>query len=64
MNLIEGLNSELTRARELLKLYEEIPTGGFGAMMIRQAIYDAEKSIAHGDTVGMLEAYKALEALE
>ena len=64
MNLIDGLNHELTRAQELLKLYEGIPTGGFGAMVIIQAIKDAEKSIVHGDTVGMLQAYKRLKALE
>jgi hypothetical protein len=32
--------------------------------MIRQAIEHAELSIAHGDTVGMLQAYTALEKLE
>ena len=64
MNLIDGINSELTRARELLKLYEGIPTGGFGASVVRQAIKNAEMSIAHGDTVGMLGAYKALRALK
>ena len=64
MNLIDGLNEQLTRARELLKLYEGIPTGGFGAMMIRQAIEHAESSMRDGDTVQMIFAYKALEKLE
>lgn len=64
MNPIDGLNYELNRARGLLKLYEGIPTGIFGVAVIRQAITNAEMSMAHGDTVGMLQAYKALEALE
>lgn len=63
MNLIEGINEQLTRARELLKLYEGIPIGGFGAA-IRQAIKDAENSMANGDAVGMIRAYKAPEALK
>ncbi len=64
MNLIEGLNQELIRARELLKIYEGIPTGGFGAAVIRQTIEHAENSMVEGDTVEMIKAYKALEALE
>ncbi len=61
-NLIEGLNQQLVRNRELLKAYEEIPTGAFGAVMIRKYIDVAEKAIADGDTVAMMRAYKALES--
>ena len=64
MNLIGGLNQELDRARELLEVYEGIPTGGFGAMMIRQTIKYAEKSMQLGDTVEMLRAYSKLQKLE
>ena len=42
MNLIEGLHEELTRNRELLKLYQEIPQGVFGATMIAHAISAGE----------------------
>ena len=64
MNLLDGLNYELTRARELLEVYERIPAGTFGATVIRQAIKHAESSMQDGDTVEMVRAYKALERLE
>lgn len=64
MNLIDGLNEELERARELLKVYEGIPTGGFGAVVIRQTIKHAERSMQLGDTVEMLKAYGELKKLE
>lgn len=62
MNLMDGLVKELTRNREILKLYEEIPTGVFGAAMIRESILAGEQAIADGDTVAMLRAYADLEA--
>lgn len=64
MNLVDGLNQELERARELLDVYEGIPSGGFGAMVIRETIEHAEKSMQLGDTVEMLKAYGSLQKLE
>lgn len=61
MNLIEGLQEELKRNRELLQLYREIPTGQFGAAMIEKAINDAERALAEGDTVKMMQCYKELK---
>lgn len=61
MNLIEGLQEELKRNRELLQLYEEIPSGQFGAAMIKLAINNAEKAMAEGDTVKMMQCYKELK---
>ena len=61
MNLLEGLLKQLNRNREILKLYEDIPSGAFGAAMIRESILVAEKAIVDGDTVAMLRAYKELE---
>ncbi len=61
-NLIEGLNQQLVRNRELQEMYESIPEGVFGATMIKRDIEAAEKAIADGDTVSMIRAYKALES--
>jgi len=63
-NLMEGLQKEMNRCRELVKLYEEIPTGGFGATMIKQDISNAEKAIAGGDIVEMLKIFKVLQECE
>ena len=60
MNLIEGLQEELDRNKELLEVYKSIPTGGFGATMISQTIKAAEKAMALQDTIEMLRCYKAL----
>lgn len=61
MNIIEGLQEEMTRNREILKFYEEIPQGAFGAMMIKKDIADAEKAIAEGDTLAMIRVYESLK---
>lgn len=64
MNLIEDLQNEMNRCRELMALYDEIPTGAFGAAGIQMKIESAEEAIAEGDTVKMLSCYKALQRCE
>ncbi len=60
-NLIEGLQREMKRNRELLEEYRKIPTGGFGAMVISTKIDAGEKAMAQWDTIAMITAYKELE---
>jgi len=64
MNFVDGFKQELERARELLIVYQGIPTGQFGAIMIKEAIDKAEISMLTGDVVEMIHAYNALKALE
>ncbi len=64
MNLIEGIQEQRNRCRELKKEYESIPLGGFGAFHIQQAITEGENSIASGDVVRMLSSFKELESCE
>jgi len=61
MNLVEGLQKELERNRELLQVYKTIKTGAFGAMSIEYEIKEAEKAMTEGDTVKMLACYKRLQ---
>jgi len=61
-NIIEGIQAEVERNRELLKAYQGIgPNGAFGATMIKQNIIDAEAAVAHGDTVEMLRQFQSLK---
>ena len=62
-NLIEGLQKEISRCREILKFYEEIPQGVFGASLIKVEIFQAEAAIASGDTVAMVRCYKSLQEI-
>ncbi len=64
MNVVEGIQEQCNRCRELLEVYKTIPTGGFGAYFIQQTIKEGEASIASGDVVRMLSAYKELESCE
>lgn len=64
MNLLEKLNIELNRARELRAMYEDIPGGGFGTVAITLAIHNAETAITDGDLAAMAHALNALEVLE
>jgi len=63
-NLVQGLIEEMNRCRELLKLYEDIPTGGFGAAMLRRRISGGEEAMISGDVIEMLKAYQALTECE
>lgn len=65
MNLIEGIQTQCERVREILPYYEEIgPAGMFGVAMLKAAIKEGEAAIASGDVVRMLAAYKDLEGCE
>lgn len=65
MNLIEGLQKEANRRREVLKGYEAIgPAGTFGATFLKHDIQRAEAAIAGGDVVEMIALYKELNEAE
>jgi len=62
MNVIEGLQAQMNRCRDLLKVYEELgPVGSFGATFIRDSIEEGEASIASGDVLRMLAAHERLK---
>jgi len=61
MNLAEALGQEIQRNRELLKRYEAIPTGMFGAIMIEQDIKKAIAALASGDVIQIAKAYEAMK---
>ena len=59
--LMEGLLSEIERCSKLKVVYDEIPSGVFGALMIQQAIDNAKAAIASGDIEEMIRCFKACE---
>ena len=64
-NLVEGIQRQCNRVRELLPHYDAIgPTGAFGKAMLQLAIKNGEAAIASGDVVQMMAAYKELEGCE
>ena len=65
-NLVNGIQSEMSRCRELVPLYEQIPNGAgvLGAHIIKQTISASEKAIADGDTIAMLKCYEVLRNTE
>ena len=61
-NLIEGIQDECNRCRELLEAYAAIgPAGQFGSIVIRAAIKEGEAAIASNDVVRCVAAYKSLQ---
>lgn len=63
MNLIEGLQEEIKRVKEIIKEYEELPSdaGAFASVMMKSSIKNAENAIVNMDTVAMLSAIKDLK---
>jgi hypothetical protein len=65
MNLIEGLQAEVNRRREILEQYRAIgPAGAFGAAFLEVDIRIAETAIASGDLVLMVQEYRRLSEIE
>lgn len=64
MNLVEGLHKQIARAKELGKLYSEVPGGAVGSQYIQLRIEQGEASFQSGSIKDMMIAYKVLEALE
>ena len=62
MNLIEGLQQEMNRCRELLKEYESVgPAGVFASTMIKAEISKAESMISIGDAIGIMQSLEELK---
>lgn len=59
----EEILVELKRNRELLQIYRDLPNGAgqLGAMFIEQDISDAERALAEGDVVKILQSYEKLK---
>ena len=65
MNLVEGIQEEMKRCRELREIYDDIgPAGAFGKMVIDQSLDEAEAALASGDVVRMLRAHADLKQRE
>lgn len=58
--LADELPEEQQRVRELLEVYNTIPTGAFGAAMLREALGRAERAAASGDVGEMVRALAEL----
>lgn len=60
----EAFPEEMTRVRELVRLYDEIPAGVFAATLMRNALARAEKAQAAGDVAEMCRVYVELQDFE
>lgn len=60
-SLAEAYPKELNRVKELLIEYEKIPTGTFGAAMLRILIDKSEKALQEQDTVLMIQCFKEMK---
>ena len=66
MNLIEGLQSEMNRVREIVEVYESLPknAGAFAAIAMKFTLESAAIAINTGDTVAMIKCLKDLKSYE
>lgn len=66
MNLIEGLQQEIKRVNEIIKEYDDLPSGAgaFASAMMKGSVKRAEAAISQMDTVAMLSAIKDLKEYE
>ena len=63
MTLLEELQEEMNRIREIIKIYDKLPNnaGYFVCRIMKQSIKKAEKFIASGDMIKIAEVYKELK---
>lgn len=61
MNLLEAIGDEIRRNTELMKMYEEIPTGAFAVAAIKIKLENALAALASGDCVKIMAAYHDLK---
>ena len=59
--LMDSLLSEIERCSKLKAMYDEVPTGAFGALVIQQAIDNAKAAISSGDIEQMIDALRVCE---
>jgi hypothetical protein len=66
MNLIEGLQSEINRVKEVKTIYESIGVSGQLALVItiNPAIKNGEAALVSDDQVKMLTALQELKDIE
>lgn len=65
-NLIEGLQQEQNRVREIIREYKAIPNnaGMLAATMMELDVKKADAAIAEGDTIQMLVCLESLKTYE
>ena len=62
--LMDGLVSKIERCSKLKVMYDEIPAGAFGSLIIQQDIDNAKAAIASRDIGQMMQALKNCEGRE
>ena len=62
--LMDGLLSEIERCSKLKVLYDGIPAGAFGSLMIQQTIDNAKAAVASGDIGEMIKSLKSCQRCE
>ena len=62
--LMDGLLSEIERCSKLKVLYDEIPSGAFGSLVIQQAIDNAKAAVVSGDIEEMIRSFKLCQGCE
>ena len=56
--LMDGLLSEIERCSKLKVLYDGVPSGAFGSLMIQRAIDNTKAAVASGDIEEMIRSLK------
>ncbi len=64
MNIAEALANEQQRVRELLPIYDSIPTGVFASTMMRKSLNASELAAASDDVASMIAAYLDLKGYD
>jgi len=60
-SLAEALPREQERVRNLLPLYDAIPTGILAATMMRNSLRQADQAVMSGDVIAMIRCYEDLK---
>jgi hypothetical protein len=66
VNMVEAIQVECNRVREIIRCYEDLPhgVGTFGAIAMRELIKRSEKAISEMDAVECVRCLRELREVE
>lgn len=64
LNLMDGINNEIDRVEDIIRVYDKIPEGSIAAEFMRHAVTQARKARKKVDLPDMIYWYNELKGYD